>query len=99
MTITEDTVRHVARLARMELTGDDLRRYTQELSKILGFVEQLSQLDLSKVALDLTREHETLLREDVALRAYDRETLMRNAPNEEEGFFRVPKILDDEADN
>jgi aspartyl-tRNA(Asn)/glutamyl-tRNA(Gln) amidotransferase subunit C len=81
MTITKETVEHVAKLARLELTPDEVTRYTEDLGKILSLVEQLNELDLSQV--------------DVALQVD--EALLRNAPHEEDGFFRVPKILSDSA--
>jgi aspartyl-tRNA(Asn)/glutamyl-tRNA(Gln) amidotransferase subunit C len=93
--ITEETVSHVAKLARLDLTPDETQRYTQELSKILHLVDELSELDLTGSELDVVPEHPTLFRDDTEIREYNREELMANAPQEEEGFFRVPKILDE----
>jgi aspartyl-tRNA(Asn)/glutamyl-tRNA(Gln) amidotransferase subunit C len=95
MTITQETVEHVAKLARLELTPDEVTRYTQDLGKILSLVEQLNEVDLSQVDLALQVDAPTVFRADEAVREFDRETLLKNAPHEEDGFFRVPKILSD----
>lgn len=97
MTITQETVQHVAKLARLELTPEETERYTQDLGKILSLVEQLNEVDLSQVELDMDTSTATVFREDKAQREFSREELMANAPSEEDGFFRVPKILADSS--
>jgi aspartyl-tRNA(Asn)/glutamyl-tRNA(Gln) amidotransferase subunit C len=97
MTITKETVEHVAKLARLELTPDEVTRNTEDLGKILSLVEQLNELDLSQVDVALQVDEPALLRPDQAVREFEREALLRNAPHEEDGFFRVPKILSDSA--
>jgi aspartyl-tRNA(Asn)/glutamyl-tRNA(Gln) amidotransferase subunit C len=97
MTITKETVEHVAKLARLELTADETERYTQDLSNILALVEQLNELNLDQVSVGMTIEHPPVLRKDKGVRTFTRDELLRNAPDEEEGFFRVPRILDDKS--
>lgn len=97
MTISQETVQHVAKLARLELTPEESERYTQDLGKILALVEELNQVDLSQVELGMDSSAPTVFREDKAVREFSREELMANAPLEEDGFFRVPKILGDNA--
>jgi aspartyl-tRNA(Asn)/glutamyl-tRNA(Gln) amidotransferase subunit C len=97
MTISQETVQHVAKLARLELTPEESERYTQDLGKILTLVEELNQVDLSQIELGMDSSTPTVFREDKAMREFSREELMANAPHEEDGFFRVPKILGDTA--
>lgn len=97
MTITRETVQHVAKLARLELTPEETERYTQDLGKILSLVEELNEVDLSQVELDMDTSTEIVFRADKAVREFSREELMKNAPSEEDGFFRVPKILGDSS--
>ena len=94
MNITDETVEHVAKLARLELSPEEVTRYSQELSKILDLMDQLNALDLSTVDTSLDTDAPVVLREDDAARTLDREAILQLAPSEEEGFFRVPKILD-----
>ena len=91
MAISRDEVLHVARLARLALTDDEIGRLTLELDKILEAVGIVAELDLTDVAptshpLDLVNvwaediPHDSLLLEDV----------LANAPEAEDGLFRVP---------
>lgn len=93
--ISEETVQHVAKLARLQLSEDDVHRYTKDLGNILTLVDELSALDLSTVDMSMETAEPTLFRDDVVMKKYSREALMANAPKEEDGFFWVPKILDD----
>jgi len=94
MTTTVKDVLHVAKLARLELSPEEAERYTQDLNSILGLVAQLNEADLSGLDVSLKADKEVVYREDVARREFTREALLANAPHEEDGFFRVPKILD-----
>ena len=82
---------HVAKLARLRLTDDEVERMAGELSKILEYVETMNELDLDGVeptshVVDLTN----VLREDVPRPSLDRETALEQAPDAAEGGFRVP---------
>jgi len=93
--ITEDAVNHVAKLARLALSEDEVHRYTQDLSKILHLVDELAELNLEADGKGLDVSQQTRFREDARVVTYDRDELMRNAPFEEDGFFRVPRILEE----
>jgi aspartyl-tRNA(Asn)/glutamyl-tRNA(Gln) amidotransferase subunit C len=89
--IDREQVLHVAKLARLRLTDDEVERMAGELSKILEYVETMNELDLEGVeptshVVDLTN----VLREDVPQPSLDRETALEQAPDAAEGGFRVP---------
>ena len=89
--IEREQVLHVARLARLRLTDDEVERMAGELSKILEYVETMNELDLEGVeptshVVDLTN----VLREDVPRPSLDRETALEQAPDATESGFRVP---------
>ena len=89
--IDRDQVLHVAKLARLKLTDDEVDRMAEELSKILGHVETMNELDLEGVeptshVVDLTN----VLREDVPRPALVPEKALEQAPDAAEGGFRVP---------
>jgi aspartyl-tRNA(Asn)/glutamyl-tRNA(Gln) amidotransferase subunit C len=91
MAITRDEVLHVARLARLALTDDELERLTGELDKILDAVGVVSELDLADVPptshpLDLVNVWD----EDVPHDSLPLEDVLANAPESENGLFRVP---------
>ncbi|MBD2104884.1 Asp-tRNA(Asn)/Glu-tRNA(Gln) amidotransferase subunit GatC [Leptolyngbya sp. FACHB-261] len=92
--LDRDQVRHVARLARLELTPDEEERFTSQLVGILGYVEQLSELDTASVQ-PTTRaiDERNITRSDTLHPWPAPETLLDCAPDREEGYFKVPKIL------
>lgn len=91
--ITKDQVEHVAKLARLALTEEEKELYTQQLSKILDYIDQLNEVNTEGVE-PMTQPIPTVnvMREDVINKQFTREAILKNAPHEEYGFFRVPKI-------
>ena len=93
MEITRDEVLHVAKLARLELTEDEVGRFQEQLSAILEAVGKVSELDLEGVPptshpLDLVN----VLAEDEPRPSLPLEEALANAPDPEEGFFGVPPV-------
>lgn len=91
--ISADEVKHVAKLARLELTDEEVEKYSKQLGDILKYVEQMNEVDTTGIepmphAIPLYN----VMREDVVKYEETKEELMKNAPYEEDGFFRVPKI-------
>jgi aspartyl-tRNA(Asn)/glutamyl-tRNA(Gln) amidotransferase subunit C len=89
--IDRDQVLHVARLARLRLTDDEVERMSSELSAVLDHIENISQLDLDGV--DPTShvvELENVLREDEPRPSLPREKGLEPAPDAGDGGFRVP---------
>ena len=89
--IDRDQVLHVARLARLELTEEELERMAGELSGILGHVERMNELDLEGVEpTSHVVELENVLRPDEPRSSWPREKILEPAPDPDEGAFRVP---------
>lgn len=91
--IGEDDVRYVARLARLHLEQDEIRRMTGELAKILAHIDKMSELDISAVpptahVLDVVG----VTRPDKVETGLSRDEALRNAPAVGDGCFRVPKM-------
>ena len=94
--ITIEDVRKVAKLARLELPDAQLESYTDQLEKILGYVEQLQSIDTENIPpTSRAVEVVNVLREDLVENTSIREDLLNLAPQREDNFFRVPKILSD----
>ncbi len=91
--ITKEQVEHVAKLARLELTEDEKELYTKQLSKILDYIDQLNEVNTDGVE-PMTQPIPTVnvMREDIIKKQFERTEMLKNAPHEEYGFFRVPKI-------
>lgn len=93
--ITEDEVRHVAKLARLELGEQDVERFTRQLGGVLDYVAQIGELDVEGVEpMAHPLEMPNVLREDEPAEPMPREAALRNAPERDEAFFKVPKVLD-----
>ena len=95
MAVDEDTVRKIARLARIKVPESALAPMAQELSKLLNWVEQLNELDTSKVEPMTTSIAMKLkMRDDVVTDGGIAEDIVRNAPGREDTFFTVPKVVE-----
>jgi aspartyl-tRNA(Asn)/glutamyl-tRNA(Gln) amidotransferase subunit C len=92
--ISVSDVAHVARLARLQLTDDELARFTEQLSAVLEHARDVQALDLAGVPptahpLPLVN----VFRDDVEVPCLDREEVLAQAPDAESDRFRVPRIL------
>jgi aspartyl-tRNA(Asn)/glutamyl-tRNA(Gln) amidotransferase subunit C len=95
--ISREDVAHVAHLARLELSDDELETYTEQLGAILDHAQDVAALDTSGVpptAHPLPLEN--VLRADVVRPSLDRDEVLAQAPAAEGAFFRVPRILGEE---
>lgn len=91
-------VRHVAKLAHLEITDDDVALYTPQMAEIVKYVEQLNELDTEDVVPmlgGLTAEGEATatIRDDVAIASLGQNAALDQAPSAVEGHFQVPKVL------
>ncbi|HMA17113.1 MAG TPA: Asp-tRNA(Asn)/Glu-tRNA(Gln) amidotransferase subunit GatC [Thermoanaerobaculia bacterium] len=94
--ITAETVEQVARLARLELTATEKAEMTAELDAILAYIDMLNAVDTDGVEPTTTVIPMTsVMRDDVVTPGLTREAALANAPDPADGFFRVPRILED----
>lgn len=95
MAVDTNTVERVARLARIALRPGEAERLAPELGQILGWIEQLGEVDTTGVEPMTAVIPNTLrLRDDVVTDGGIRDQLMANAPQAEHGFFAVPKVIE-----
>ena len=91
--IGKEDVKHVAKLARLELTEEEIEKYSKQLDEIIKHVEQMNEVDTTGVEpMPHPIPVYNVMREDVVKYEHTKEEMMANAPFEEDGFFRVPKI-------
>ncbi|MUK88423.1 Asp-tRNA(Asn)/Glu-tRNA(Gln) amidotransferase subunit GatC [Ornithinibacillus sp. L9] len=93
--ISKEQVKHVANLARLEVSEQEAEMFTEQLSSIITFAEQLNELDTDGVeptthVLDL----KNVMRKDEPKKWITKEEAMKNAPDQQDGQYRVPSILD-----
>src|SRR5690349_21637799 len=95
MSVDEATVRHVAKLARIAVSDAEVQKLAPELSNILGWVEQLGEVNVEGVApMTAVIPNRLRLREDVVTEPDRRDEILANAPAAEHGFFAVPKVIE-----
>lgn len=95
MSVDKNTVRKVARLARIAVPEERLEPLAKELNGILTWIEQLNEVDINGVEPMTTPvEMKLPLREDVVTDGNIRDQVLANAPKAEDGFFVVPKVVE-----
>lgn len=95
MAVDKETVAKIAHLARIRVADGDLAPLTGSLNNILGWVEQLSEVDTDDVAPMTSVVDVSLpLREDVVTDGGKADDILKNAPQTDHGFFVVPKVIE-----
>jgi len=107
MKVKEKDVLYVADLANLELTDDERKRMVKDLNSILDYIDRLNQLDTTGVAPMAqvsiqdggpartgSAQFEHTMRADVPGASLDREAALRNAPEADGVFFKVPKVIE-----
>ena len=97
MALSSDEVRHVAMLARLAVTDDEVAQLAPELNDILGYAEQVGEVAAGDVEpLVHPYPFENVLREDEPGEVVDRDELLAMAPEAEDGRFVVPRIVSED---
>lgn len=95
MRISEQEVEHVAALARLDLSGAEKRQLTREMNAILDHMSRLEELDTSEIPpTSHVIAMQNVFRPDRVGPTLDRQAALANAPEVEDGFFKVPKIIE-----
>lgn len=97
--ITEDTIKHVAVLSRLEFNEDEIGTVTEQMSSIINMADQLSEVDTDGVAETVqVVDRDTVFREDKPEHWQNRTELMKNVPEQANGFIKVPVIINKDED-
>ena len=95
MKVTKETIEHVANLARLNISEAEKEKLTSEMENIISYVDKLNELDTSDVK---PMEHvipiQNVLREDRVTGSFDRDKLLKGAPSQEAGCYKVPKVVE-----
>ncbi len=96
MKITKDEVKHIAFLARLDLSESEIEQYTKQLNDILIYMEKLNQVRTEEVEpLSHPFFTKTVFRDDIVKPSLSQEKAIENAPQKAKGFFKVPKIIEE----
>jgi aspartyl-tRNA(Asn)/glutamyl-tRNA(Gln) amidotransferase subunit C len=95
MSVNQATVRHIAKLASIAVTDGEVDALVPELNNILGWIEQLREVDVTGIEPMTAVIPNTLrLRPDIVTDGGKRDAVLANAPVAEHGFFAVPKVIE-----
>ena len=95
MPVSNDQVRHIAKLARIAMSDEEIERLAPELNNILGWVEQLGEVNTDGIEpLTAVIDQKLRLRDDVVTEGNIRDEVLANAPEAQHGFFAVPKVIE-----
>ncbi len=93
--ITEKDVEYVAKLSRLKLKEDEMQKFTQQLNSILEYIDKLNQLDTSNIETTLqVVPLQNVRRKDIVKPSFPIEEVLKNAPDKERGYFKVPPIIE-----
>ena len=94
--ITLKEVEHVAKLARLDLNEDEKIKFANQLGKLLDYFNQLKEVNTENIEpMAHPVQAVNVVREDVITESCSREEILKNAPQEEDGYFKVPRIIDE----
>lgn len=95
MKITDEVIDHIAHLSRLEFEGDQKVAIKNDMEKIIGFMDKLSEIPTDNVEpLIFMSDEINRLRDDVAEVTITHEAALKNAPKKDSDYFRIPKVLD-----
>ena len=95
MSVSSEQVRHIAKLARIGMDDAEIEALVPELNNILGWVEQLGEVNTDGVEpLTAVIDQKLRLRDDVVNDGNIRDDVLANAPDAQHGFFAVPKVIE-----
>lgn len=96
MPLSREEVQHIAKLARVGLSEEEVARFQEQLSEILDYFQRLQQVDTEGVPPTAhTLPLHNVFREDEPQPSFDKEDVLANAPQREDDFFRVRAVLDE----
>lgn len=94
MKITTEEAQKIALLSRLSFADEDLEKMRDSMNSILTYMEELNQYDTTDVAPTVHAvEQYNVMREDVPQQSFTNEEALMNAPEKEDGYFKVPKII------
>ncbi|MEW4414772.1 Asp-tRNA(Asn)/Glu-tRNA(Gln) amidotransferase subunit GatC [Clostridium sp. AN503] len=94
-TISSDTIDYVAVLAKLELSGEEKEAAKKDMDRMLDYIDKMNELDTTGVEpLSHLFQVDNVFREDVVTGGDDRDRILKNAPEQKDGAFKVPKTVE-----
>lgn len=95
MKISEEEVKHIANLAKLNLSDEEVQKYSKDLGDIASFVEKLNEVDVTGVEPTAhILNIKNVFRKDEVCSTFEREEILKNAPSKEAGCISVPRVVE-----
>lgn len=95
MAVSNEQVKYIANLARLSFTNEEVEKLAGEMNKILDYMDELQEVDTADVEpLEYVTRGESKLRADEAKEPLSHEDVLKNAPNADSDYFRVPRVIE-----
>jgi len=95
MSVTKKDVEYIAELARLQLSPQEIESLSEDMNKILGYIDLLNELDTENTEpLEHVIELDSRLREDEAKEPLSHKDALKNAPDADSDYFRVPRVIE-----
>ena len=92
--ISKEEVKHIADLASINLSEKEIEKYTKDMEEILGLAKMINEVNTDGLNETIAaNEMANVFRKDEVVNFEDKELLLKNAPSQDEGMFRIPKVL------
>lgn len=94
MQVSKEEIIHMAKLASLNLSEEEIEKYTNDMQDILNFANTINNIDTEGInEIDALNENYNVFRKDEIVEFEDKELLLENAPSKELGMFKVPKVV------
>ena len=94
MAISKEELIHIAKLASLNLTEEEIERYSNDMTEILEFANEINSVNTDNVGETIAaNEKYNVFRKDEIKQNVDKEALLQNAPSKDDGMFRIPKVI------
>lgn len=94
MSISKEEIIHIAKLASLNLTEKEIEGYTKDMQEILEFANTVNNVNTDEIKETIgANENYNVFRKDEVKQSVSKEELLKNAPSQEDGMFRIPKVI------
>lgn len=94
MDISKEEIIHIAKLASLNLSEEEINGYQHDMQDILNFADTINQVDTTGISESIgATDNYNVFRKDEIKECTDRDLLLQNAPSQEEGMFNIPKVI------
>lgn len=94
MAISKEEIVHIAKLASLNLSEDEIEQYANDMTQILEFANMINSVDTDEIKETIAaNENYNVFRKDEVIPSTDRDILLENAPSKDDGMFQIPKVI------